>query len=454
MLNREDNELLTRTGADTPMGQLVRRFWIPVLLSAELAEPDCPPKKVKVMGEDLLAFRDTTGRVGLVEPTCPHRGANLYFGRNEECGLRCVFHGLKFDVDGNCVDIPIAPKDSNKERMRIKAYPTRESGDIIWAYMGPAGEMPELPQMEFALVPPSHRYVSKKWQDCNWIQCLEGAIDTAHFSFLHMVIADDEKKAFEMLQHAAIGAQDTKNNRIRWVRDDPMPSFQINSTEVGLTIGGARKADDDQLYWRIAQFMLPNHALVPSAFPGENYHGQTWVPVSDGSCWIYTYTWNPDRPLTNEEIASCQRGHTVHAEVDENYVPLATLGNNYLIDRHDQKYNSFTGIAGVSNQDAAIQDSQGAIADRTREHLFATDVGVVQFRRFMLRAARTLQQDGLAPTAVRHPQRYALRSGGWIAQKSKSLAEVMVERFGDPQGYVGKVYGLHGEVNAAIAQGE
>ncbi|WP_337179926.1 zinc-binding dehydrogenase [Hydrogenophaga borbori] len=165
-------------------------------------------------------------------------------------------------------------------------------------------------------LPASHCYVSKKWQDCNWVQCLEGAIDTAHFSFLHMVVAQDEAQALAMLQHAAIGAQGEQNARIRWVRDDPMPRFEINETHVGLTIGGARRADDGQLYWRIAQFMQPNHALVPSAFPGENYHGQTFVPVDDRSCWIYTYTWNPDRPLTEQELERCRRGHTVHAEVD------------------------------------------------------------------------------------------------------------------------------------------
>lgn len=435
MLSKEDNQLLTHTGAETPMGQLMRRFWMPVLLAAELPEPDCPPKKIRILGEDLLAFRDTRGRVGLVEPYCPHRGANLYYGRNEECGLRCVFHGLKFDVFGNCVDIPIAPKDTNKDRVRIKAYPTREWGDVIWAYMGPEETAPELPMMEFCTVPASHRFVSKKWQDCNWVQCLEGAIDTAHFSFLHMVIAEDEKTAFEMLQHAAIGAQGDRNDRIRWVRDDPTPKFQINSNEVGLTIGGARKAEDGQLYWRIAQFMEPNHALVPSAFPGENYHGQTWVPVGDGSCWIYTYTWNPDRPLTDEERASCKRGHTVHAEVDENYVPLRTMANDYLIDRAEQKYRSFTGIHGVSEQDAAIQDSQGPIADRSRDHLFATDIGVVKFRQHMLGLARALQE-GREPASAQRPGGYALRSGGWVTDASKPLTEVMVERFGHPLGRV------------------
>ncbi len=435
MLSEQDNELLTRSGSSTPMGRLLRRFWMPVLLSAELPQPDCPPKKVKVLGEDLLAFRDTKGRIGLVDPVCPHRGASLYYGRNEECGLRCVFHGLKFDVEGNCVDIPIAPKGTNEDRMRIKAYPTREFGEIIWAYMGPAERMRELPLMEFGSVPSSHRYVSKKWQDCNWAQCLEGAIDTAHFSFLHMVIAEDEGKAFELLQHAAIGAQSARNDRIRWVRDDPMPRLEVNHTDVGLTIAGARQADADSLYWRIAQFLMPNHALVPSAFPGENYHGQTWVPVTDGSCWIYTYTWNPDRPLTEEERAMCKRGHTVHAEVDENYVPLRTLANNYRIDRHEQKHSSFTGIHGVSEQDAAVQDSQGAIVDRTREHLFATDLGLVKFRQLMLRSAQELEE-GVEPVALKFAERYAMRSGGWVAHRDKTLSEVMVERFGHPNGYV------------------
>lgn len=451
MLSKEDNERLTRTGAATSMGEVVRRFWVPVLLSRELPEPDCAPKRVTVMGEKLLAFRDTEGRIGLVDPVCPHRGADLYLGRNEECGLRCVFHGLKFDVNGKCVDIPIAPASTKRDRMNIKAYPTQEWGDIIWAYMGPTEQMPELPAMEFAQVPPSHRYVSKKWQDCNWMQCLEGAIDTAHFSFLHMVIAKNDEDAMEKLKHAAIGAQGVANDRIRWVRDDPMPRFEINETDVGLVIGGARKADGDDVYWRIAQFMMPNHALVPSAFPGENYHGQTWVPVTDGACWIYTYTWNPDRPLTEDEIERARRGHTVHAEVDENFVPLRTKGNNYGLDRQRQKHDSFTGIDGVSEQDAAVQDSQGEIADRTREHLFATDVGVVRFRRFMLENARALADEGVAPVATQRPASYAVRSGGWIAHTDKSLAEVMVERFGHPQGLVGAPVATD---SAAVANAE
>jgi nitrite reductase/ring-hydroxylating ferredoxin subunit len=187
MLRAEDNKFLTESGAGTGMGDLLRRFWIPVLLSEELPEADGTPKKIVVMGEELLAFRDSRGVVGVIDQYCPHRGANLWLGRNEECGIRCVYHGWKFDTDGRCVDMPTSYPDLNaKDLIRIKSYPVREWGDMIWAYMGPAEQVPELPDLEMALVPASHRYVSKKWQDCNWVQALEGSIDTAHFTFAHL----------------------------------------------------------------------------------------------------------------------------------------------------------------------------------------------------------------------------------------------------------------------------
>ena len=177
------------------MGELLRRFWLPVLLSAELPEADGPPKKIVVMGEELLAFRDTRGVVGVIDQYCPHRGANLWLGRNEECGIRCVYHGWKFDTDGRCVDMPTSYPDLNaKDLIRIKSYPVREWGDMIWAYMGPADAMPELPDLEMALLPASHRYVSKKWQDCNWVQALEGSIDTAHFTFAHLIVREGRER--------------------------------------------------------------------------------------------------------------------------------------------------------------------------------------------------------------------------------------------------------------------
>ncbi|MFA5491263.1 MAG: Rieske 2Fe-2S domain-containing protein [Candidimonas sp.] len=441
MLSQEDNQLLTRTGDDMPMGQLMRRFWVPALLSEELPEPGGAPRKLRVMGEDLLAFREGNGAVGVIDPVCPHRGANLYFGRNEDDGMRCVYHGWKFDRHGVCLEIPTAPANSPyREQIRLKSYPAREWGDIIWIYMGPEANPPELPRMEFGLVPPEHRYVSKKWQDCNWVQSAEGALDTAHFSFLHMIFEQDEEQAFAMLQHAAIGAQGVRNDRIRWVKEDTMPRFAVNPFDAGLIIGGARRADEGQSYWRIAHFLMPNHAYAPSAFPGENYHGQTWVPHTDEGCWIYTYTWNPERPLTPEERERCRRGHTVHAEVDENYRPLRGPHNEYLIDRQKQKTSSFTGIDGVSEQDAAIQDSMGPIVDRTRENLGATDIGVVRFRQYIMKAARELRDSGQEPAAVWQPEAYTVRSGGWVCDSEKSLAEVMIDRFGDPNGDVGRLY--------------
>lgn len=442
MMSQAENQFLTQSGSGTPMGELLRRFWMPALLSEELAERDGPPRKIRILGEDLLAFRATDGRVGIVEPHCPHRGANLYHGRNEECGIRCAYHGWKFDLDGNCVDLPTSPPDSPyKDTIKLLAYPTREWGDMIWVYMGPREKIPELPQIELGLVPASHRYVSKKWQDCNWVQSLEGGIDTSHFSFLHKVLATDEGAARAAMAKAALADQSKPDDRIRWVQNDPRPKFAVLRHDVGLVIAGGRKTDGADLYWRIAQFLMPNHAYTPAAFPGEIYYGQCWVPVSDTSCWIYTYCWQPERPLTNSERAKYRGGFNIHSEVDADYMPLRNLRNDYLMDRRVQKHDTFTGITGVSEQDAAIQDSQGPIQDRTREHLGPTDIGVVEFRKLMMAAARALAS-GEEPRAPQLAGQYAVRSGGWVATPEKDLAQVMTERFGHRHGYVGNAYGL------------
>lgn len=437
MLNAADNEMLTRTGEGTPMGELFRRFWVPVLLSQQVPEADGPPVRVRIMGEDLIAFRDTEGRVGLVEPRCPHRGANLFFGRNEQSGIRCAFHGWKFNVHGECLELTTVPRNESYEktraRIRLKSYATRELGEMIWAYMGPQDAIPEPPDMEFMRVPASHRFVSKKLQQCNWAQACEGALDTAHFSFLHMSIGDDDDSHGVMSQSEAAASGD--KNRVKWMRQDGMPRFTITEHDAGLLMGAARTADADNLYWRISQFLMPSHGLAPSTFPGENYHGQTFVPISDEACWIYCYTWNPERPLTNAERERFHKGHTVHATVDENWVPIRNRDNDYLIDRVEQKHRSFTGIKGVSEQDACIQDSQGFIADRTREHLGPTDLGIVRFRRMMLDNARALA-DGKAPGAAARPESYNVRAGGTVAKAALPLDQVMVARFGDPVGIV------------------
>ena len=429
MMSSADNELLVRTNAGTPMGEYFRRYWLPFALSRELPEPDGPPIRVKVMGEELVAFRDTKGRVGLIEPRCAHRGTSLFFGRNEECGLRCVHHGWKYDVDGKCVDMPnVPPGASMQGKVSIKAYPTREFGEMAWAYLGPGETMTEVPQLEHGLLPGSHRYVTKRLQQCNWAQSMDGAVDTAHFSFLHMPAPSVRSN-----DPASIAADE---NRIRWLRADPMPQFTIVDHDVGFVVGGSRKADGHELYWRITQFMLPSHSITPSAMPDEIYYGYTWVPVDDESCWIYVYGWHPDRPITSEERATFDKGgYGQFAELGPGYIPVRNRSNDYLIDRHEQKHRSFTGVRGIAEQDTLAQESQGAIADRTREHLTATDVGVVHFRRLMLSEARALAA-GTEPAAARRHASYRLRSGGAVLDSSLAFEDVMKKRFGTATGHI------------------
>jgi hypothetical protein len=222
---------------------------------------------------------------------------------------------------------------------------------------------------------------------------------------------------------------------VRWMRDDGAPRFTIAEHPAGLVLGAARRGDPGQNYWRISQFLMPNHGLAPNAFPGENYHGQCWVPIDDTSCWIYNYTWNPERPLTDAERARYRAGSGVHAEVDADSIPIRRRENDYLIDRAKQKTESYTGIDGVSEQDACIQDSQGPIADRTNEHLGPTDMGVIRFRRLILEAARD-HRNGVTPNAVLHPEAYRVRAGGAVAPLDVPLADVMRVRFGNEHGLV------------------
>jgi phenylpropionate dioxygenase-like ring-hydroxylating dioxygenase large terminal subunit len=439
MLSAADNEMLVRTGPGTPMGALFRQFWIPVCLSAQVPEADGPQVRLKVLGEELLAFRATDGRIGLIERRCRHRGADLYYGRNEGGGVRCAFHGWKFDAEGRCVDAPtLDPEQFQRldDKTGIRAYPTREWGDFVWAYLGPL-PVPALPMMEFALVPPSHRHVSKKFQECNWAQAAEGAVDTAHFSFLHMPVTSSADDLPAKARQATRGysANTMGTDHVRWMRDDSRPKFSIVRHDAGLALGGSRQAGDGRLYWRIAQYLMPAHAYTPSAVHGETYHGQSFIPIDDENCWVYVYSWNPVRPLTGEERADYASGGAIYPVMDAQYMPVRNRGNDYLLDRRRQKTENFTGIQGISEQDACIQDSQGRIADRTRELLGPTDAGITQFRRLMLDAARALQQSQRPPAATR-PESYRVRAGGMVAPTTLSFEEVMVERFGHPVGLI------------------
>jgi len=430
MLSATDNAYLNTSEPNTPMGNYLRCHWHPVALSEEVAKPDCAPIRLKVMGEDLLLFRDSNGNTGLIEPFCAHRGADLFFGRNEECGIRCIYHGWKYDIHGNCIDMPNVPKDAAYHgKIKIKAYPTQEFADMVWAYMGPPDIQPfEVPQLEAGLVPPSHRYVTKRLVECNWTQSMEGALDTAHFSFLHM-----PAPAFRKDDSSNIAADES---RIRWLRNDPAPRFKIIDHEVGFLIGGARNADPGDHYWRLTQYMLPTHSITPSAMPNETYYGYSWVPIDDHSCWMYVYAWHPDQAISNEERKKyIKGGYGQFAELGPGYVPLRNRSNSYLMSREEQKTISFTGIRGIAEQDQMAQESQGYMIDRTKENLSPTDVGIIRFRKLLLQEAKAFAA-GKNPDSPNKAKDYCVRGGGAHTKSSLALEQVMEERFGSITGKV------------------
>jgi phthalate 4,5-dioxygenase oxygenase subunit len=440
MLTAAENKTLTETGFETPMGEVFRCYWTPALLSRELPTPNSGPVRLKLLGEDFIAFRDSNGEIGIVDARCPHRNANLFFGRNENCGLRCVYHGWKFDVHGNCVDIPNASTEVAsrlKPNAGIRALQVREWGDVIWAFLGD-GEAPELPQFEFAKVPSSHRFVSKKFQQCNWAQACEGGLDTAHFSFLHAGINGGEKVG---LHHVGKSKEEIEGHneparlaRFRWMIEDGEPRFTVLEHAAGMLLCAARTADNDDVYYRMTQFLMPNHSLAPGNFPEDNNLGNTWVPIDDTSCWIFCYCWNPDRPLTEGECRQLASGSGIFAEVDDHYIPIRHRENDYLVDRDAQRTESYTGIRGISEQDAAIADSQGPIADRTKEMLVQTDLGVVRFRQTMFDATASVAS-GADPLGVDRPDAYFVRSGDSVASPESKLEDVVSARFGQMGGH-------------------
>lgn len=396
MLSKRDNELITHVGPETPMGELLRRYWLPALLSTELPEPDCAPVRLKLLGEVLVAYRATSGRVGVLDTYCPHRNANLFWGRNEQEGLRCVYHGWKFDADGACVDMPNEPARSQfKEKIKQVAYPAVDKGGLIWVYMGPPELQPEIPHFDWLDVPDTHRTVHKRFQDCNWLQNLEGEVDSSHAPFLHGSVGPN-------------GVQPYNGNA------DLQPVFQTLETEFGVAIAARREAGPEEYYWRITPFMLPCYTIVPRARE-TNYIWTAAVPIDDLTMFGMTVIWSPDRPVPTSPIV----------DVDANFRAKQNRANEYLIDRELQKTQSFTGIRGVRVQDMAVQEDQrGPLSDRTREHLGASDLGVIATRRMLLKQLKALRK-GHAPTQPSRPDVYHLRSLAANAPRSVAWQELM-----------------------------
>ncbi len=418
MLSREENELLTRTDPGTPAGNYFRRFWVPALLPAELPSPDCPPVRVRLMGEDLVAFRDTDGKVGLVDEACPHRRASLFLGRNEECGLRCVYHGWKFDVNGTCTDMPNEPDEYRfQNRVRITAYPTREYGGMIWAYLGDPEQMPELPKLEWARVPDSHRYVSKRLQENNYLQAIEGGIDSSHSNFLHASV-----DAFRLTDEYLEKVKNSNNLRAKYHILDKAPVFSVKKTDYGLIIAVRRNAEEDQFYWRLTQFMLPSYTIIPYQ-KGLSINGHCWVPRDDQTCFVWSVSWNPDGPLSEEDRESIRKESFIHEQVDPvTFLAVRNKGNNYLIDRAEQKANSMTGIHGFAAQDQAVQESMGPVADRTRERLGTSDTAIIAARRLLLQEIKDAAE-GRQPYAAQHGDVYWVRSASLLLKRDVEFDE-------------------------------
>ena len=402
MLTQEENALITRTGPGTPAGELFRRFWLPALLSTELPHPDCTPLRLKLLGEDLIAFRDSAGRVGILDRYCPHRGASLYWGRNEENGLRCVYHGWKFDVSGACVDMPNEPAASRfKEKIQTQAYPAEDRGGVIWVHMGPSAQLPQMPALEWTLVPDNHRYVTKRFQISNYLQNVEGEVDSSHISFLHGRVTPAGP--------ATAGVNPVGGSVQGTSLIDRSPVFQVKETGYGLLIGARREAGPSQYYWRMTQFLMPSYTMIPSD-PGSPISFTAAVPVDDTSMVGFTVTWRPDRPLSSEDVAQIEAWRGIHTEVDAAFKPLRNMGNEYQIDREEQRAGSYTGIRGIREQDLAVQEDQwGPITQRDREHLGTTDLAIIAMRRLIVRDIERLQQ-GLEPPEPYNGAAYRVRS--------------------------------------------
>ncbi len=388
MLSQEDNVRLTRVSRNTPTGELMRRYWQPILLSSEAPEPDGAPVRVRLLGEDLVAFRDTNGKVGLVEAYCPHRRAPMFYGRNEECGLRCVYHGWKFDADGNCVDVPTEPASSKmKDHIKIGAYPTFEKAGLIFAYLGPKDQMPEPPNYEWMRAPETHRHVSKTFEHCNWLQALEGGLDTAHSSYLH---------------------NNKLGDKLEFRQRDRAPRLDVEKTDYGFYYVSHRNANEDGTYVRVYQYVMPGQQMRANVQgnPGSRsnrvpkHDGHIWVPIDDEHTFVYNWMVgaNQNAALSPEYVEEMEKsaGRGKDDLDPITFVLKKNPSNDYLIDRQMQKTSNFTGIVGVNTQDFALQEAMGGadgkmICDRTKENLGSSDKAIISMRNLLLEATRDVE---------------------------------------------------------------
>ncbi|HLF77130.1 MAG TPA: Rieske 2Fe-2S domain-containing protein, partial [Dehalococcoidia bacterium] len=385
MLSAEDNYLLTNTDPGSPMGELFRRFWLPVALASDLLGPDCVPVKLKVLNEDLITFRDTKGRPGLVDAYCPHRGAPMFFARNEESGLRCVYHGWKFDVGGACVDLPNTPEGHTyRRKVRIKAYPCVEAGDLIWAYMGPRHKQPPVPRFEWLDLQSTHRYVAKFRLECNYLQAMEGDYDPSHAAFLHMTTL--EKRYSEEMDVGELNVN-TVAGGASFINPETWGTLEDN--EAGVLCTSASRRPDGSYYAGAGPLWLMP-VFCAGAVANTGLHTlNIRIPIDNTSLMFFRLRWSRE-PLSARDLHEYRAGAYYYpAMIAGTDTPRENLSNDYQVDRLAQKTYSFSGIKSFPAQDAAVVENQtGPIADRRREHLVASDAHIIHIRRRLLRTVK------------------------------------------------------------------
>jgi len=410
-MNRKDSEDLVRVGPGTVMGGLMREYWLPAAMSSEL-ERDGAPLRLMLLGEKLIAFRDSAGRVGVMDHRCPHRCASLFLGRNEENGIRCVYHGWKYDVDGNCVDTPnLAGQPEFKNRIKAKAYQTAERNGLLWVYMGARKQAPQLPEIEATLLPESDVSISFVQRECNWLQALEGDIDTSHFGFLHAGSVEPEDVPEDSLFRHTVA------NRA--------PDYHVAETKTGTMYAAYRAAAPGKTYWRFANFMMPFWTQTPQGKFTEHLHNRAWIPMDDTHTMFVSLMWRRHPPgvgpnKKGELMPGFKRAFDYLPNESDWYGRWRLRGrpvNDWLIDREAQRNGgNYTGIDGIHAQDQAVTESMGPVTDHLFEHLAPSDRMIMATRRRLLQAARALARNGTVPPGVDDPGiMYAVRSGDFVA---------------------------------------
>jgi phthalate 4,5-dioxygenase len=416
---------LTRVGPGTVMGELMRQYWIPAAMSSEL-KADGAPVRLLLLGEKLIGFRDNAGRVGVMDHRCPHRCASLFLGRNEGNGLRCVYHGWKFDVEGKCVDMPSVPVHQDfKDKVKAKAYQVTERAGIIWVYMGAAAQAPPFPEIEAALLPDSELTVVFGQRSCNFMQALEGDIDTSHFGFLHGGHVDANELP--------------EDNLLRYTVQNRTPEYYVADSDWGTTYAAHRQAGDGRTYWRFANFLMPFWTQTPQGEFPHQVDIRAWVPMDDTHTMFVHLSWNGRKRAIGtvkkdgSPLPGFGFGHRYQPNTTDWHGRWRLQdgeANDWGIDREAQLANTiYTGIDNIHMQDQAVTESMGPITDHGFEHLAPSDQMVARTRRRLLQAARALRDKGVPPPGIEHPEVfYGSRGGFFFTQPRTDWRELYAEQ--------------------------